>query len=467
MATLTKTKMQPARLHWILFFSLCAVCLALFAHPDVIETANHGYLFWDSLFGGRFLHFYNNIIAHENSLYYINSAHYNIAVYLIFALAELPVYLFNLIFGTAVSEPLVYFIGKLVSAGFFVACIPVVMLIAQELGLDKVTSRWAGLFFALWPPAFFSSIIMGQYDSLCLFFLLVSVLCWLRGKMLYFALWMGAGAACKFFPLMVFIPLLLLREKRFLQILKYAAISLWLLVPTTLLFWGRTGDIGAFNSIMISRLFGGVLMGGWPLYLFPITLLILCFVAYLWSPPKDALGKTGIWICLTVFASLFLFADWHPQWMILIAPFLVLTTFLEKQRRPWFLLDIVFAAGFFLFCAVTHPNQLEANLLDFGVVGLATGLKTSTFPLHNAILFYYEKLPLVSALPMVLVGGALLANVIFKAPLMRGTPASRLATGAGPDDKRLPAYLWGVFGGGMAVWLLPTVFTWLKCFSFL
>ena len=471
MSVLVKTNQPPKKLHWVLFACFSLLAWLLFVHPDVIETANHSYLLLETIFKGRFFEYYNEIMAHNNTLYYINFAHYNIFIYFIFAIAQLPMFIINTIFHLPPNETLLYFNGKLVSILFFIGCIPLVQQIGEELGLTRSTSRWASLFFALWPPAFFSAMVMGQYDSIGLFFTLAALLYWTRGKMLPFAFITGIGAACKFYILFLFIPLLLLREKRIWQIIKSGLIALWLIVPTTLLFSGRSGDMPLFNDIMMSRLFQAKFPGAREIPLFPALYLILCFIAYLWRPKKTEENKIGLWLGLAAYSLFFLLVDWHPQWLILLAPFVVLTTFLEKPQMPWFWLDIALSAGFFFFTATIFPNQLEANLLDFGIIGVLSPWQTHQFPHHNAISFYYNLLPMVSALPMVLCSGAILSHFVLKIPFTKGSPARQLAQNySSPVDVwegKYALWVWVVFVIGMGVWALPTFFTWLKCFGFL
>lgn len=456
------------RLHWVLFSVLAVAGYLLFVHPDVMETANHGYLLLEGLFKGRFLYFYEDVMAHQNDLYYLNNAHYNIVVYLLFALAELPVFLFQAIFGLVPNEAVLTFVGKLVGAGFFVVCIRLVAVLAAELKTEEGARQWAPLFFALWPPAFFSVFVMGQYDTICLAALLGAFLYWLRGDKLKFTLLIGAGAACKFFPLLLFVPLLLLVEKRPLHILKYGALSLWLLLPTTLLFWGRTGDMGLFNSLMVDRLFEARIAGMREIPVFAALYFVLCFAACLWRPAEEKMPRVGLWMCLGVMGTLFLFVDWHPQWLVLLAPFVVLTTFLERRKEGWFWLDLLFGAGFVVFCALAYPGQLEGNLLDRGLVGLASGWVYAAVPNHNTVSFYYQLLPLVSKIPVVLMAGALAAQVLLKWP--RGTEslgAGLQGEGSSPAAKQMPVFLWLGFMVPMGLWLGPVLFAWLKAFGWI
>ncbi len=458
----------PLRLHVVLFAVFAVAAFFLFAHPDVIETSNHAWQLLKSTANGRFLQFYNDVVARGTSLFYTNYAHYNVAVYLIFALVELPVFLVCSIFGLQVPATLLYFLGKLVAAAFFIGCLPLVHALLREAGRPEKDAGYAALFTALGPPAFFAVFMMGQYDSICLFFTLLGLYYWTKDRPVASALVFGAGAACKFFPLMLFAVLLLLRHKRVLDILKYLAVSLWLLAPTTLLFLGNNGDMSDFNGLMMQRLFAAEVPGAGGFALFGAFFAALCFAAYLWRPAEKDRLKAGLWLCLTVYALIFLFVEWHPQWVVLLAPFVVMTTFLEKDRAPWFYLDIAFAAGFFLYCATVFPGQLEANLLDFGLPGALGGLQMAALPGARVLQDYYGLVQVLTVVPAVLCPGALLCQLALKAPLSGGSPASRLAKGqTSPEEKYLPRFLWMVFGAGMAVWVLPVCFTALKSFGLL
>lgn len=465
----TKLAAPPKRMHWIIAAIFAAAALLLFIHPDVIETANHSYLFLESIFSGRLLHFYEDVMLHDNSLYYINNAHYSIVIYLIFGLCELPVFIICKLFNLAVNEVLLYFIGKLVSAGFFVAGLAVLYKIALQIGVTQAKSQWAILFCFLWPPAFFACFIMGQYDSICLLFILLALLYWLRGNMLRFSLWIGVGVACKFFPLLLVVPLVLLVEKRLLPILKYGLLTLWLTLPLNLLYVNRDGDMGFFNQLMANRIFQTRVELSTAVPLFPLLFVVLCVAAYMWHPKTEAARNTaGLWLCLTVLCLLFVTIEWHPQWLILIAPFVVLTSMQQKNRFVWLCIDILFSVGFFMALAFNFPNQFEANLLNQGLVGLLSGLNTALVNAKNSINFYYNLMPLASSFPPVLYAGALISQFVFKMPTAQGTLGTRLSGGKQSVYEQNPAMLlWVGFGLSIMVWLVPTLLTWLKCFSFI
>lgn len=457
-----------------LFFTAFAAAFLFMSHPDLWETANHSYVLLESLFSGRGLDFYRVVAEHGNTYYYVNNANYNIAVYLIFGAWELPVFLFNRLFGLALNESFLWFWAKLVSAGFFVGCGVMLRRLALLLGMDRQTASLAGLFFVFDPVAFFSPMAMGQYDTLCLFFILWA-LCWyVKGDLVRFSLVIGAGAACKFFALLVFVPLLLLAEKRIRRLVLDGLCALWLLLPTTLLFRHRMADAPVFTQTMIDRLFKlNADTGIRGVSVFTLGYALLVFAALLCTPKNDERkNRVALYFCLASFGWLFLCIYWHPQWLILLSAFIVLTTFEEKNRAPWFWLDLALAAGYYLNCFYEYPNQTGAVLFDGGLLGLAFGRTVAGCGTRWVLLStFLEKIPYVWVLTPVLFCGAILANLIFKLPLPDGTPAERLCADRGrhaaaSDRLSLRFYGYLRFGVGFVlVWLVPAVLEALNAFT--
>ena len=452
---------RETRLHWLVAGVLLVACLFLFLHFDILETADHAAVFLESLFAGTPRDFYARVIQHQNSYIYLNNAHYNVTLYGLFALFELPAFLIYRAMGTLPPEALLGFIGKGVCALFYLGCVLVMPILGQMAGLSKKKASWAALFFALWPPAVFSTFVMGQYDVITLFFVLVALVFWGKNRLLWFSFFMGAAFSTKLFPVFLFVPLLLLREKRPLRLLLCLLVSLWLLAPTSLLYRGLTFDAEIFNAQMAARLFGVKLTGGREIPLFAVGYGISCVGAWFWRPDEEKMFQSGLWLSLCSLGLLFFFLDWHPQWIILIAPFVVLTTLCQKNPIPWFFVDIVLCAGYFLVAFAGFPSQMEGNLLDFGMVGQLTPYY---FTGNTVMSFIMKAASVVGYLPTAVFSAALASHVLFKWPFRGGPPAQRLF-GSAPfpgalGQKPLVFFIWAVFAVGfVGCWLLPTLVT--------
>ena len=460
---------SEAKLYDKIFFS-AAFILAFFlmSHPDLWETANHSYIFLESLFSGRVMDFYSIVAEHNNTLYYINTANYNIFVYIIFGLWELPIFIINKLFNLAVSEPLLIYWAKLVSCGFFIGCGIMVKRLAEMLGMNKKTAFACAAFFIFNPIVFFSPVIMGQYDTLCLFFTLWAMTKYLKGSYTRFSFIAGIGVVCKFFPLLIFIPLVLLAEKRILHIIKYLVLSLWLYIPTTLLFYGRTGNSAAFTKAMMERMFAITFdTGAGAVSVYIALLSIICFLCFLYTP-KTVQGKnySAIYLSMAVMGFLFMYIYWHPQWLILLIPFVVLTTFMQKNKAPWFLLDIVMSVGFFIRCYFAFPNQIGAGLLDGGIISHIFGARVAFAPAWQTMDNFIGLIPYITVIAPVMLVGAIVINIIFKFPVGEKSLADRLSTAEVYDGIPTKVYLYIIFIVGIfGCVFMPALLEWLNAFA--
>ncbi|NLC79244.1 MAG: hypothetical protein GX683_05925, partial [Ruminococcaceae bacterium] len=219
----------------------------LFVHPDIVETSNHSRILLDCIFDGRFFEFFDVVKQHDNSFYYLNNANYNIVFYLLFAAWELPVYLVGKIFSITISEQLMWMWAKALPA----LCSIVNAALVGKL-VEQVKSKDDGSFaqkaLLLSPIAFFFPVVMGQYETICIVFVLWALLYYIKGDMVRFAAVMGVAALCKSFALLIVVPLILLADKKLLLILRDLALSMFPTLLTGVLFHGRVADAEQFTN---------------------------------------------------------------------------------------------------------------------------------------------------------------------------------------------------------------------------
>ena len=463
MKSLTKKLQWPDgfKLYDKLFFGIVFVFAFFFmSHPDLWETANHSYVFLESVFSGNFMNFYEFCAAHNNSYYYINVANYNIMIYMLFGLWELPVFIFNHIFGLPLNEMFIIYWAKIVCVGFFTGCGYMVKRLCMELGLKESKASLTAMFFIFNPVAFFSPMAMGQYDTLCLFFTLWALCLYVKGDMTKFSLIMGVGVVFKFFPLMILVPLVLVREKKILNIIKYGIMSLWLYIPTTLLFWGRTGNAAVFTQAMINRMFQVTdNMGMREIPVFILLYALVVFVSFLYVPKNKKTGDyLAVYIPMVVFCLLFNYIYWHPQWLVLMIPFVVITTQLQENKAPWYYMDIVMAAGFFLFALYNYSSQTGAVLFDGGLLCHLFGVQVITSPDWRPLADFMVNIPYVWITTPVLFTGSIIGNIVLKLPVGNGSLADRLSDKSQYDKIPDKVFLYGIFVMGfLGFWLAPSL----------
>lgn len=454
--------------HAFLMMFCVISCFLLFAHPDIFETSNHSYLFLESMFKGKFFDYYSYVAAHENTYYYINNAHYNIIVYTIFAIWQLPVFIINFIFGLALNEQFLWLWSKAVSVGFYIACGYMVRQIGKALNMSDANANASGLFFIFNPISFLGAVVMGQYDSMCIFFTLAALLFYLKGDYTKFCLMAGVGIVCKFFPLIIVVFLIVLAEKRILHIIKYLAITMWLYVLTSLLFLGKTGNAAAFNSQMIERVFTNTVdTSAGAVSVLVLILAVLLVGVFLYTPKaKEQKNYLAVYLPLVLMSVLFINVEWHPQWLTLMIQFLVLTTFMQKNKQPWFILDIVMSVGFVLVCFIKFPNHMGAALFDGGIFNMMSGIRVTTSSAWVQLDHFVGLIPYIYEVSLVMLTGAMLANIIFKIPYKSDTVCNVLSQGSTYDKLSTKQWGYAIFGIGFVLaWLIPVVAEMLNALS--
>ena len=453
----------------IAFFTLAAVAAFFFmSHPDLWETANHSYVFLECLFSGQFLDFYEVVAAHENWYYYINGANYNILIYIIFGIWELPIFLIHQIFSLPLDESFMIHWAKVVPCLFYIGCGVMFAKLGQKLGLAKEKALMAAMFFLFNPIAFFSPMVMGQYDTLCLFFTLWALIHYAEGRYQRFSFILGIGVVCKFFPLLIFVPLILLVEKRIPKIVQYGLTTLWLYIPTTLLFMGRTGEAGGFTMAMINRMFElTVPMGVADMPLFILLYALVVFAAFVYNPKSEKTRQyLTVYLPMVVFGLLFICIHWHPQWLVLLMPFVVMTTQLHTNRTPWYWLELVMAVGYILIGFCYNAGQTGAVLFDGGWMWMLFDMRIAVQKKWMHLDYFIKNVPFVFQLAPVLFAGSVIANIALKFPVGETTVGDKLSTGGSYDKVNDKVYLYGIFViGFICIWVLPSVLEFLNAFK--
>lgn len=455
---------EPYRVEYLLLLLGAVFCLLVFAGSDIAETARHGYLLIRSTLDGDFFDFFENVYNRVYPYSYTDAAHGNILLYLLYAVWELPLYLIERVGGFAFTDLALGLWCKWLGAGCYLGCGLLTGALARRLDCPQTICCWAPLFFWLNPISFFTTLVAGQYESICLFFLLWALLFYLDGRMIQFSLAMGAGMI--FHPLSIFllIPLVLLAEKKLSRAACYLLLSLWLWLPTNLLFWGRTAkDVRYFRQQAFQQLFVKTFPGGVAdVSLFLLIFVLVCIGVRLWTPANRAqLNRTAVFLGLAVFGLFFLFVFWQPEWLILLVPFSLLTSLQARDKALFALMQGIFCAGYFLLLFFLFSGQLEANLIDGGLVFLFSGFQFSDLQNARTVSFYLSRISCLSDLAPLFFYGPLLAELFFKLPVGGAALADRLCGEERPFSCRTAC--WGIFVVGFGIfWAAPVLFCWLR-----
>lgn len=385
---------------WIIFAFLALLCYFSFQQADLLTTAPAGMAYLN----GHILDFYD----------FTGGSNYMPSTYILFAIWDIPIKLLNITVSPILFPGLKIIMWyKLLPTIFYMASGYLVYKIAQTIGMGDHKAKLCGYAFLTMPIGFFSQFIFGQYDTFTVFFMLLGLLFFYKKKWVGFAIFFGISLTFKYFPLLIFIPLLLLVEKRILQILKYVIIALIPLVVEIIpylsspLFKAGVGGFGAVG------------------YIFQVSFTTSCFtisvVAVAWLllagyayfhqvTENDEIIKWSIYYSNLVTFLIFGLSMWHPQWLVLAVPFWVLGAFLTKKFDIFIVLELVLMLFFVLFTVNNWPNHVDQQLFNLGVFrSLLTGHPfyhtiRGIYPLRDISLIY-------SAF-----SGVLLVYTVFKHP---------------------------------------------------
>lgn len=190
--------------------------------------------------------------------------------------------------------------------------------------------------------------MMSAYDIVVLYFAILGIDYYFRGNMKKFTFCFMCAIPLKFFALLIFIPLVLLREKRIWKIAVYLVVSVLpilvfrFLIPCRAVFEDPSSVAlslkNIFESTELSNLaFLYTVTYEWETSLSRIYLSLafwgmLYLICYFYKPGnEEKIKKWGIYICFLTFANMFITCMTHPYWIMLLVPFTVIIMAMNSQ----------------------------------------------------------------------------------------------------------------------------------------
>jgi hypothetical protein len=338
---------------WSILFILLFICYISFIYGDLLITADQGLILNESIFSGNFFNFYQNGI--ERSAFGFPPV-YSIAIYIIFALWNIPIYILHMLVGLGYQSGYSIMWSKLMVVVFLIISAWLIYKICLQLNLSKNLSKWAIFIFLSSTNLIMSSLVITQYDIISITFMLIGLLMYIRGNIKQFILWFSISITMKVFAIFIFIPLIMLKEKRIFKILIMLLLGL---IPTAfceLLFLGNDAykiATASRNSTAVDQLIGVCLPGGlgsFSIFIFAIgAIYIYSYITKIeGNPNKD---RIAILICLAVYTIFFCFAQTFPYWIILMVPFTTLVIVQNINRlKINIILDILLAISYQFVC---------------------------------------------------------------------------------------------------------------------
>jgi hypothetical protein len=400
------SKSSHTKLDFFIYGLIVVFCYFSFQQSDILHTGGSSL----TALEGHIFDFYevNKVIFGGNN--YLPSS------YILFALWNIPLKLFGIIKEPSMNVGNVVFWYKLLPTIFYFSTAIIIYRIGLIMNLNKAKSILMSCVWISTPIAVFSQFIFGQYDIFTVFFTMMGLLFFLKRRQGYFVLFFGIAITFKYFPLFIFIPLLLLTEKKLKSLIIKGALFLLPIAFQILLFIDSPDfRAGVFGFGANQRMFtaGLHLESNITISFFLIIWAIICAFAYFKQiVNQEELIIWSLYLSMAISSLMFSLILWHPQWLLFATPFLVLTTFINKRSQFFLFLDILMMFFFIGFTVNFWANHVDQALWGLGIfkninatLASPDALMMRSFFIPNDISIYYS-----------LIASCFVIHIIFKFP---------------------------------------------------
>lgn len=201
------------------------------------------------------------------------------------------------------------------------------------------------------PVTLYATYMMGQYDIIPSFFILLCLFLVIKNKLNWAAFALGLGIAFKLSPVFLIIPLILF-GKGFWGKLKIFILSItpYLLSVIPYLPSQSFKATALFANQSSKSLYAAIpVSGGEAILLFPLSLALFYF--WIWYRRNNFTTSDAAKLLLTPLFLFFIWTHYHPQWLIWIIPLLILTFISSgfKSFIPYLLIIFSWIASLFFF----------------------------------------------------------------------------------------------------------------------
>ncbi|MDD5356207.1 MAG: hypothetical protein PHY56_06710 [Candidatus Omnitrophica bacterium] len=356
---------KPGYLDLLFYCFILILCYFSFNHSDILYPGGSSFTYLN----GHIRDFYKVNSGLELGNNYLPSS------YILFAIWNIPIKLLGIMSEATVDAGYLIFWYKFLTTLFLAAASFFMYKIGRTIGLSSQNSKLLTILWLSSPILFFGQFIFGQIDIFTIFFALAGLYYLLQKRIMLFILFFSISFTFKYFTFFMFLPLLLLVEKKPLKLVGYLFLA-FLPVALEVLFYINSpefvsGVIGFTGAA--PRLFQAYLsvFQGINIYLFPFLWFVICGVCFYIDLSKDKLVfyQVSLYICLTVLCLLFMLILWGPQWITILTPFLAVNLFMNKRIKYFLLLDFIMMFAFVGYTVSVFQMNVDQQLFGCGVLG--------------------------------------------------------------------------------------------------
>lgn len=341
---------------------------------DLFMIGRAGLRMLDSILDGKLFSFFDYayiqevIRGSERDFFEIP---YSTVTYIIVAIIMIPFRFFtdgNIGFSSIANVMVLYL--DVVVAGLFLWSVKLTQRICDACDMPPEYKRSVKYLYSFSPVLLLITIGSGQIDIIYLIIMMFAFPLYYQGRYRLFALVTALAVAVKPIPLMVFIPVILLVNKKVKDILINTGICLSVYAVFKFLFDKGTG-YDTIWSIISSRytVIGRVTdRKAGDISLFLIAFSIICLASFIKKidvSDKKAVLYHSMLVIFVTYASFAAFVNWHSQWLIpLVFSFAYLMPFIAKNKSV-LLIEYALELLIFLVSGLTYGT---VYMIEFGLL---------------------------------------------------------------------------------------------------
>ncbi len=259
--------------------------------------------------------------------------------------------------------------------------------IAEKCGFESKKKEWIKIFFLSSLLVLLPAVHIAQFDAIYLFFILAGISSYLDDKYFRFLLCFMFAIPGKYMPLFVFIPLVLLKEKRYLYIIRDLAIGCVLVLVDKVMnsigyrlesYLGIDPYAEILTNNTMQQNFEGLLHSDFKAFDSNMSFMVLGFALLcIWCFMQDSKKRKELscYVAFISFSVLFSVGFTTPYWIILLMPFMLLLTMKnEKYYSILMPLELIFTGGYIFIYIIKMPWIFgSADTFDFLLLSLIPG----------------------------------------------------------------------------------------------
>lgn len=380
---------KPLKVEWIVVIVSIVLLSCCYMYTDLPFTSSSGMRVWNCISEGTpELFYWSAYPGVEGSALPDGSSggSYDFMIYLIFAIYNLPLWIWEKITGYSF---LMFFTTRIMAKGilwlFSGVSAYLVYKIAEVSGAKKENAIWAPILFLTSGIFFATEVTIGGYDVISVAFSLLGIYGYLKKNNRCFLGSFAIAIATKLFAFWLFIPLLLLKEKKIWKLaLETLAVLSAIIVPKLYFLFASqatftrqaqeaiekgeetlgympvaVNDVIAHSNVIDEALFPSAYTAQYTF--FSIENLPLVFVGMfaIWIAcyliKRELKAEEVIYLCALVMSVFIITVKVHPYWGILLVPYLSLIMVLNPSKiKENILLETLMSVGYVMNKAILY-----------------------------------------------------------------------------------------------------------------